>query len=109
DLVIEEGQFVVICGPSGSGKSTLLRHLKRELRPNGTRAGSILYNGRPLDQYPLSELARDIGMVMQDPENQIVMDDVMHELVFGMENVGMKTADMRRKTAEMTHVFGMGP
>src|SRR5690606_10422391 len=41
--------------------------------------------------------------------NQIVMDDVMHELVFGMENVGMKTADMRRKTAEMTHVFGMGP
>jgi len=104
---VGEGQFVVICGPSGSGKSTLLKLLKRELRPAGQRTGDIRYKGRPLDEYPLSELAREIGIVMQDPDNQIVADDGLHELVFGMENLGFRTSAMRRKTAEICISFGM--
>lgn len=106
-LDVEEGRFVVICGPSGSGKSTLLKLLKRELRPAGQRTGEIRYKGRPLDEYPLSELAREIGIVMQDPDNQIVADDGLHELVFGMENLGFRTSVMRRKTAEICISFGM--
>lgn len=109
NLAIREGEFVVICGPSGSGKTTLLRHLKRELKPAGTAGGEILYYGRPLNEYPLSELSPQIGMVMQDPDSQIVMDDVNQELVFGMENLGFKTDCMRRRAAEITAFFGIGP
>lgn len=109
DLTVEEGEFVVICGPSGSGKSTLLRQLKRELRPAGTQSGEILFEGRPLNEYPLSELSGQIGMVMQDPENQIAVDSVMHELVLGMENQGLKTEVMRKRAAEMVPFFGIGP
>lgn len=109
NLAIEEGEFVVVCGPSGSGKSTLLRQLKRELKPAGTQSGEILFEGRPLNEYPLSELSGQIGMVMQDPENQIAVDSVMHELVLGMENQGLKTEVMRKRAAEMVPFFGIGP
>lgn len=104
---VQEGEFVVICGASGSGKSTLLKQLKRELRPHGERTGSILYNRAPLEEYPLSQLAEDIGMVMQDPDNQIVVDDVLHELVFGMENLGLRPDTMRRRAAELVQLFAM--
>lgn len=106
-FTVQQGEWIVICGPSGSGKSTLLRQLKRELRPAGDRSGQILYNGILLDHYPLSELAKDIGMVMQDPEQQNVVDDCMHELVFGLENLGFKTEEMHRRAAEVISLFGM--
>jgi energy-coupling factor transport system ATP-binding protein len=107
DLAVKEGEFVVMCGPSGSGKTTLLRQFKRELAPAGVRSGEIRYYGRPLNEYPLSELSPQIGMVMQDPDSQIVMDDALRELVFGMENIGLRTEVMRRRAAEIVPIFGM--
>lgn len=50
DLTIEQGAFVVLCGSSGSGKSTLLRQLKPLLAPHGKRTGTILFEGRPIEQ-----------------------------------------------------------
>jgi energy-coupling factor transport system ATP-binding protein len=109
DLAVREGEFVVLCGPSGSGKSTLLRQLKRELAPAGERSGAIRYYGRSLYEYPLSELSPQIGLVLQDPDSQIVMDDVLRELAFGMENIGLKPDVMRRRAAEIAPIFGMEP
>ncbi|MED1204321.1 ABC transporter ATP-binding protein [Heyndrickxia acidicola] len=104
---MNKGEFTVLCGPSGSGKSTLLRLLKRGVAPHGIQTGELLFKEQPFSNADDLEMASKIGMVFQDPENQIVMDNVMDELVFGMENVGFETEDMRKRVAEMVHFFGL--
>lgn len=104
---IQRGEFAVICGPSGSGKSTLLRLFKEEIAPHGKIVGEILYDGKPLSNYEKIVKSRSIGMVFQDPENQLVMDRVLEELIFGLENIGASTVTMRKKIAEMAHFFGI--
>lgn len=104
---VKQGEFVVLCGASGCGKTTLLRHLKKETLPVGKRSGSVKYNGALLEELPAALAAEQIGMVFQNPENQIVMDQVWHELAFSMENVGYEQAVMRKRLAEMSHFFGL--
>ncbi|WP_245864270.1 ABC transporter ATP-binding protein [Paenibacillus donghaensis] len=108
-FTVKEGEFVVLCGPSGGGKTTLLRHLKRELAPVGTMDGSILYRGLPLAELAPETAAAEIGMVFQNPEAQIVMDTVWHELAFSMENLGLPPAVMRSRLAEICGLFGLEP
>jgi energy-coupling factor transport system ATP-binding protein len=100
-LQIEKGQFIVLFGSSGSGKSTLLRLLKKEIQPHGVLSGEILLDGRPRDEK------NETGFVFQDPENQVVADDVLHEIVFGLENLGISPNEMRSRVAEMVHFFGV--
>lgn len=107
DLTVKEGEFLVICGPSGCGKTTLLRLLKNELAPVGTRQGDIYYKGNLLGDWDKKTLIEEIGYVSQDPDNQIVMDEVMQEIVFGLENLGYSNFEMRKRVAEMVHFFGM--
>jgi energy-coupling factor transport system ATP-binding protein len=102
-LQIEKGQFVILFGASGSGKSTLLRLLKKEIQPHGELSGEIIVDGRPIDEK------NEIGFVFQDPENQVVADDVLHEIVFGLENLGITPNEMRSRVAEMVHFFGAEP
>ncbi len=104
---VEKGDFLLVCGATGSGKSTLMRVLKRELRPLGELCGEILYRGRPVEGMSLPESAQKIGFVMQRPEQQIVTDKVWHELAFGLENLGVPTAVIRRRVAEMAAYFGI--
>lgn len=107
NLTVKEGEFLVICGPSGCGKTTLLRLLKNELAPVGTRKGEIYYKNVDLTDWNKKTLIEEIGFVSQDPENQIVMDEVMQEIVFGLENLGYSNFEMRKRVAEMVHFFGM--
>ncbi|HYK73910.1 MAG TPA: ABC transporter ATP-binding protein, partial [Pseudoneobacillus sp.] len=106
-IKVEKGQFVVLFGPSGSGKSTLLRLLKKDIQPYGELKGEIIVNGQDLQSSkdPLG----NVGFVFQDPENQVVADDVLHEVVFGLENMGLSTNEMRGRVAEMVHFFGVEP
>lgn len=104
---VDQGDFVVLCGPSGSGKSTLLRLLKQEIAPYGEKEGDIFLEDKSLVDIPPTQLVKDIGMVFQDPENQIVMERVLEELIFGMENFGTSTEEMRKKVAEIVHFFGI--
>ncbi|OZS78479.1 hypothetical protein CF394_06905 [Tetzosporium hominis] len=106
-LRIQEGEFVVLCGPSGCGKTTLLRLLKRELAPAGKRDGDIYYSGKRLEEWGERALIEEIGLVFQDPDNQIVMDEVMQEIVFALENLGYSNFEMRKRVAEMVHFFGV--
>ncbi|WP_249869076.1 ABC transporter ATP-binding protein [Oceanobacillus saliphilus] len=106
DFNVNEGDFMVLCGPSGSGKSTLVRLFKQELELHGERIGEIKYKGARLEDNDPFLLAKEIGMVFQDPENQIVMNTVMEELLFGMENLGFSSNEMRKKVAEIVHYFG---
>lgn len=107
NVTIHAGDFVVIGGASGSGKSTLLKLLKKELSPAGTLEGAIIYKGKPLDVWEPRTLIEQIGYVSQDPDNQIVMDEVMQEIVFGLENLGYSNFEMRKRVAEMVHFFGV--
>jgi energy-coupling factor transport system ATP-binding protein len=106
-FTVEQGEFIVLCGPSGSGKSTLLRLMKREIAPYGNSEGDFLLENQLLSTLLPEQIAKDIGMVFQDPENQIVMDKVLEELIFGMENMGASTEEMRKRVAEIVHFFGI--
>ncbi|AIQ50833.1 ABC transporter ATP-binding protein [Paenibacillus sp. FSL R7-0331] len=108
-FTVEEGEFIVLMGPSGGGKTTLLRQLKRELTPVGTGSGIVRYAGLPLAGLPAERAAAEIGMVFQNPDAQIVMDTVWHELAFGMENLGYPPQVMRSRLAEMAGLFGLEP
>ncbi len=104
---LEEGQMLCVCGPTGSGKSTLLRLLKREISPRGTKNGVIYLNGRRQEDLGELEAATEVGFVMQRPEMQIVTDKVWHELAFGLENIGVKQDEIRRRVCEIAGYFGM--
>lgn len=104
---VQEGEFVTLCGLSGSGKSTLLRQLKTVLRPHGERSGMVYYQGKPLDETDELTQAGKIGFVMQSPDHQSITDKVWHELAFGLENLAVPPAVIRRRTAEIAAFFGL--
>ena len=111
---VPQGEFAVLCGLSGCGKSTLLRLIKRELAPFGGLSGRILADGTDLTKGTAPSessadlfSARTIGIVLQDPESQIVTDTVWHELAFGLENLGLPSEVIRRRVAEMAAFFGI--
>ena len=107
-LIIEKGEFAVLCGATGSGKSTLLRMFKRELTPLGDIKGKILFQGSELTALDDRASASRIGFVMQHPDQQRVTDKVWHELAFGLENLGVSRDEIARRTAEMASYFGIG-
>lgn len=106
-LSMEEAEFIVVAGPSGCGKTTLLKLLKSELTPVGNREGTVIFYGQQLDLIEGNCRLTDVGYVFQNPENQIVMDEVLSELVFGLENQGFGTKEMRQRVAEMVQFFGL--
>ena len=103
-LEIKKGAFVTVIGASGSGKTTLLKLLKPELSPYGEKTGEIFFNGEALTD---KVGAQRIGFVMQNPDNQIVTDKVWHELSFGLESIGTKPEEIRKKVAEAASFFGL--
>jgi len=104
---VSQGEFITICGKSGCGKSTLLRHLKPQLTPHGKFSGDIMFKGRSVNNLNLRDAAREIGYVMQNPDNQIVTDKVWHELAFGLESLGFDNNIIRLRVAEMASFFGI--
>lgn len=106
-LKVESGEFITICGKSGCGKSTLLRHLKTVLTPHGKQSGEILFYGRLLEEWDQRTQASQIGFVLQSPDNQIVTDQVWHELAFGLESLGFDNQTIRLRVAEMASFFGI--
>ena len=106
-LTINKGEFLLICGKSGCGKSTLLRMLKPSLSPHGQISGTISFDGGDIKALNQKEQAKRIGFVMQNPDTQIVCDKVWHELSFGLENLGLNTAEIRARVAETASFFGI--
>ena len=97
---INKGDFVVICGESGCGKTTLLRLLKSSLQPTGTLEGTI-----ELDEQIKKDI--QIGFVFQNPDDQIVMDKVWHEIAFGLENQAIPLKQMKRRVGEIVNYFNL--
>lgn len=107
-MAVPAGAFALLVGGTGSGKSTLLSLAKPQIAPAGDRAGQVRVFGRPVDDLN-GAAACEVGYVFQDPDNQIVCDSVWHEMAFGLENLGTPQGEMRRRVAEASYFFGMGP
>ena len=92
---IEKGSFTVVLGHNGSGKSTFAKHLNAVLLPCG---GAVYVDGMDTrDEKLLLEIRRRTGMVFQNPDNQIVANVVEEDVAFGPENLGVPTAEIRRR------------
>ncbi|MFD2369427.1 energy-coupling factor transporter ATPase [Brevibacillus sp. GCM10020057] len=105
DLTIEKGSFVSILGHNGSGKSTMAKLMNALLLPE---EGTILVSGIDTrDGEMLWEVRRHVGMVFQNPDNQIVGATVEDDVAFGLENMGVDPQEMRKRIDEALHAVGM--
>ncbi len=105
DLKIEKGTFVVILGHNGSGKSTLAKTFNAILLP---AAGSVRVEGMDTtDEARLLDIRRKVGMVFQNPDNQIVSNVVEEDVAFAPENLGVPTAEIRRRVDTALGAVGM--
>ncbi|MDY6893685.1 MAG: energy-coupling factor transporter ATPase [Chloroflexota bacterium] len=109
DLEIADGEFVLITGPSGCGKSSLCRSLNG-LIPHfygGEIEGSISVQGLDVMNHMTKELATKVGMVFQDPENQLVAQDVEREIAFGLENLSFPRDVIAKRIEESLDTLGI--
>ncbi len=97
DLNVEVGERVAILGPNGAGKTTFALHLNGLLR---AEKGRISVGGLTLDDDTLGVLRRKVGLVFQDPNDQLFMPTVTEDVAFGPANLGIIGADLERRTAE---------
>ena len=105
DLEVRRGEFLAILGMNGSGKSTLARHLNALLLP---RAGRVLVDGLDTrEEQNLWPIRDRVGMVFQNPDNQIVAAVVEEDVAFGPENQGLPPAEIRARVAEALEAVGM--
>ena len=107
NLEVKEGELVLICGPSGCGKTTLLKHIKNLLKGQGSAEGEVRFKGCEIDSLPKKDLVSRLGYVFQNPDNQIVCDNPITEMAFGLENLGVEPQEIRRRIAEMASYFGL--
>ena len=104
-LDIAEGTFVAVLGHNGSGKSTLAKHLNAILLPSG---GKVYVDGiDTADEERLLDIRRTVGMVFQNPDNQIVANVVEEDVAFAPENLGVPPEEIRRRVDDALKTVGM--
>ena len=104
-LDIEEGSFVAVLGHNGSGKSTLAKHMNAILLPTG---GKVYVDGMDTaDEDKLLDIRRTVGMVFQNPDNQIVANVVEEDVAFAPENLGVPPAEIRQRVDDALKQVGM--
>ena len=109
NLEIEKGSFVAVLGYNGSGKSTLAKILNLILTPT---SGNLYLFGKKFDEETITEdeffaLRQRIGMVFQNPDNQLVATIVEEDVAFGPENLGVPPAEIRKRVDEALEIVGM--
>ena len=105
DLKIEKGSFVVVLGHNGSGKSTLAKTFNAVLLPSG---GKVYVEGLDTtDESLLLAIRQRVGMVFQNPDNQIVANVVEEDVAFAPENLGVPTEEIRRRVDDALRAVGM--
>lgn len=105
DLTVNQGSFVAILGGNGCGKSTLAKHFNSILLPSG---GKVFVCGMDTsDEDKLMQIRRSVGMVFQNPDNQIVANVVEEDVAFGPENLGVASPAIRQRVDQALQQVGM--
>lgn len=103
-LAIREGEYVLIIGQNGAGKSTLVKHFLKLLEPT---EGSVLVGGTDTRELTVSSLARKIGYVAQNPDNQIFTASLWDEVTFALKNLGHTQEEVTARAAESLEAMGL--
>ncbi|MCS6768917.1 MAG: ATP-binding cassette domain-containing protein [Candidatus Caldarchaeum sp.] len=104
NLEIRKGEFIAIIGHNGSGKTTLAKHINGLLKPT---AGEIFVHGMDTRKATVSEIARKVGYVFQNPDHQICMRTVWEELAFGPRNLGFSEEEVNKTVKETLALFNL--
>jgi len=108
-LSIERGEFVILTGPSGCGKTTICRCFNG-LIPNfytGELKGELRVAGLNVSEHPIYEMAKRVGLVFQNPENQLFALSVEKDVAFGLENLGMPRDQIRERVDQALKITGI--
>nr|QGT51020.1 energy-coupling factor transporter ATP-binding protein EcfA [uncultured Firmicutes bacterium] len=106
-LTVQRGEFLAVLGHNGSGKSTLAKHLNAILRPSG---GRVLIEGiDTADETRLYDIRQKVGMVFQNPDNQLVATIVEEDVAFAPENLGVPPEEIRARVDEALKAVNMYP
>jgi cobalt transport protein ATP-binding subunit len=106
DLAIPSGQFVALVGANGSGKTTLIKHLNGLLRP---RQGEVRIAGEDIAHRSIGELAKQVGFLFQQPEQQIFSTTVRQEVAFGPRNLGLDPEQVEARVEAALSRFELVP
>ncbi len=103
------GEVLLIAGASGCGKTTLIRCINGLIPRSykGELSGRILLNGQETAGWPLAQVSQAVGTVLQDPERQILGTKVLHEVAFGLENLGLPRPEILSRVDEALHTLGI--
>jgi cobalt/nickel transport system ATP-binding protein len=104
DLVIGRGERVALLGPNGAGKTTLVLHLNGVLQPE---RGTVTVAGLAVDKPSLREIRRRVGIVFQDPDDQLFMPTVRDDVAFGPANLGLRGAELDARVDHALALVGM--
>jgi energy-coupling factor transport system ATP-binding protein len=103
-LQIDDGDRVAIMGTNGAGKTTLVKQLNGLLRPH---RGRVILDGIDTRRYSVAELAREIGLVMQNPDHQLFLDSVEKEILFGLKQLGFSSDEARSRCENTLSNLGL--
>ena len=104
DLHVHAGERVALLGPNGAGKTTFALHLNGILTPG---RGSVTVSGLPVTGDSLLEVRRRVGIVFQDPDDQLFMTTVRDDVAFGPANLGVRGAELDARVAEALRAVGV--
>jgi energy-coupling factor transporter ATP-binding protein EcfA2 len=111
DFRAEQGEFILVTGPSGCGKTTFCKCLNG-LIPNsygGSFEGRVSVEGLSTTQHHVYELAQRVGLVFQNPENELFCTSVEREVAFGLENLALPREELRSRVDEALSLVGISP
>ncbi len=104
DLHVHRGERVALLGPNGAGKTTLVLHLNGILSAG---SGTVEVSGLPVARENLSEIRRRVGIVFQDPDDQLFLGTVRQDVAFGPANLGLRGDELHRRVTEALELVGM--
>jgi cobalt/nickel transport system ATP-binding protein len=104
DFVAERKSRIAVIGPNGAGKSTLFKHFNGILKPT---SGEVLIRGEPITNANVREVRKFVGIVFQNPDDQIFSPTVEQDIAFGPTNLGLDEATVAHRVEEVLHLLGL--